>query len=124
MTAISGLPAASASPLPASRATITPPISPGPAVAATASTSSMDSFGVVEHAPDQAGKNLDVRARRDLRHHAAVRLVRAVLADDRLREDLPVAGDQCRRAVVAGRFKAQEYNHFAPGPLPDPRLMH
>ncbi len=37
--AISGLPAASASPLPASSATITPPMRPGPAVAAIASTS-------------------------------------------------------------------------------------
>ena len=41
LTAISGLPADSASPLPTSRPTITPPISPGPAVAAMASTSPM-----------------------------------------------------------------------------------
>ena len=69
-----------------------------------------------------------MRARRDLRHHPAVGLMGAVLPDDRLGEDLPVAGDQRRRAVVARGFKAQNdcwrQSHFAPGPLPDPRMMH
>jgi hypothetical protein len=45
------------------------------------------------------------------------------LPDHRLRKDAPVGSDQRRRAVVAGRFKAKN-NHFAPGPLPDPYLMH
>ena len=61
-------------------------------------------------------------ARGDLRHHAAVGLVRAVLADDRLGEDPPVAGDQRRRAVVARGFEAEDQGHFASGPLPDTRL--
>ena len=71
----------------------------------------------VEHPPDQVGQDLDVRARGDLRHHPAVGLVGAVLADDRLREDLPVAGDQRRRAVVAGRFKAQDRQSFRARPF-------
>ena len=93
--------AASARPLPASNATITPPIRPGPAVAATASTSRIESLASSQHPLDQARQDLDMGARRDLRHHAAIRLVRAVLPDDGLSKDLPVAGDQRRGAVVA-----------------------
>ena len=47
-------------------------------------------------------------ARGDLRHDAAIGLVRAVLADHRLREDSPVARHQRRRAVVAGGFEAED----------------
>ncbi len=50
----------------------------------------------------EVGKDLDMRARRDLRHHAAVRLMRGVLADHGLREDAPIARHQRHRAVVAG----------------------
>jgi hypothetical protein len=62
-------------------------------------------------------------ARGDLRHHAAVRLMGAILPDHGLREDPPVAGDERDSAVVAGRFKAQN-NHFAGGPLPEGAAMH
>ena len=47
----------------------------------------------------------------DFGHHAAERAVRLVLADDRLGEDLAVAGDQRRRAVVARGFKAEDQRH-------------
>ena len=98
--------AASARPLPASNATITPPISPGPAVAATASTSRIDERRFVQHPLDQARQDFDMGARRDFRHHAAIRLVRAILPDDGLSKDSPVAGDQRRGAVVARKFEA------------------
>ena len=65
-----------------------------------------------------------MRPRRDLRHHAAVRLVRLRLADDGLGEDSPVARDQRRRAVVAGGFEAEDQSHFVPGPLPHPPQLH
>ena len=48
----------------------------------------------------------------DFRHDAAVRPMRLVLPDDGLREDLPVAGDQRRGAVVAGGFEAEDESHF------------
>ena len=47
--------------------------------------------GLAEHLADQAGQDLDMGARGDFRHDAAVGLVRAVLADHRLGEDPPVA---------------------------------
>ena len=85
-------------------------------------------LGVSQHAPDQIGQDLDVRPRGDLRNHAAVGLMRGILADHRLREDAPIARHQRRRAVVAGGFESKDYgrgfSHFAPGPLPDPRKMH
>ena len=63
----------------------------------------------------------------DLGNDAAIGLVRVVLADDGLGEDLPIAGDQRDRAVVAGRFEAQN-NHFIAisfgGPLPEGATMH
>ena len=70
------------------------------------------------------GRIFDVRARRDLGNDAAVRLVSAALADDHLRQNAPVAGDQRHGAVVARGFEAEDHGHFAPGPLPDPRKMH
>ena len=42
----------------------------------------------------------------------------------RLRQDPPVAGDQRRRAVVAGRFKTKDDSHFVSGPLPEAAAMH
>jgi hypothetical protein len=50
--------------------------------------------------------------------------MRLRLADDGLRQNAPVAGDQRRRAVVAGRFKAEDHRHFARGPLPEGVAMH
>ena len=59
--------------------------------------------------------------RGDLRHDAAIGLVRLRLPDHRLRENLPVARHQRGRAVVARRFKAEDYviSHFLSGPLPE-----
>ena len=105
-------------------ATITPPIGPGPAVAAIASTSAIDIVGLGKHLVDQTGKNLDVGARGNLRDHAAIGLVRAVLPDHRLCKDTAVAGDERHRAVVAGRFKTKDDSHFVSGPLPEGAAMH
>ena len=64
-------------------------------------------------------------ARGDLRNDAAIGLVRLSLADDRLREDSPVAGHQRGGAVVAGGFEAEDRSrHFATGPLPQGAAMH
>ena len=65
-----------------------------------------------------------MRAGGDLRHHSAVRLVRLDLADDRLRKNAPVAGNQRRSAVVAGGFESEDQCHFVSGPLPDPPELH
>ncbi len=80
--------------------------------------------GVIENLADQRRQNRHVRPRRNLGNHAAVRLMRLGLADDRLSEDLPVAGDQRRRAVVARGFEAEDQSHFVSGPLPDGAAMH
>ena len=82
------------------------------------------SSGVIEHATDEVGQDLDMGARGDLRHDPAERLMRAGLADHRLRHDPAIGADQRYRAVVARRFEAKDQGHFASGPLPDPREMH
>ena len=79
--------------------------------------------GLGKHLFNQPGQDLDMGAGGNLRHHAAVGLVGAVLADYGLRQDAPVAGDERDSTVVAGRFKAQN-NHFAGGPLPEGAAMH
>jgi hypothetical protein len=50
--------------------------------------------------------------------------MRGILPDDRLREDLPVAGHQRRSAVVTAAFESEDESHFAPGPLPEGAAMH
>ena len=47
----------------------------------------------------------------------AERAMRLILADHGLRQDLPVTGDQRRRAVVARGFKGEDQGHV-PRPLP------
>jgi hypothetical protein len=47
-----------------------------------------------------------------------------ILADHRLRENAPLAGDQRGSRIVAGGFEAKYNVHFVPGPLPDPPKMH
>ena len=49
-----------------------------------------------------------MRARGDLRDHAAIGLVRLVLPDHGLGKDSPVARHQRHAAVVARRFEAQD----------------
>jgi hypothetical protein len=44
--------------------------------------------------------------------------MRGILAHHGLGKDLPVAGDQCSRAVVARGFKTEDESHFVCGPLP------
>ncbi len=44
----------------------------------------------------------------DLRDNSAIGLMRRILSDHSLGEDLPVAGNQCDRAVVTGGLKAQD----------------
>ena len=66
---------------------------------------------LIQHAPNEAGQDLDMGSGGDLRHNAAIGLVRPRLSDDGLREDAPIAGDQRRGAVVARRFQAQNYRH-------------
>jgi hypothetical protein len=77
---------------------------------------------------DEGGKDLDMSARRDLRNHAPIRLVRLSLSNHRLREDSPVARHERNRAVIARRFEAEDQrwlqSHFASGPLPDPPDLH
>ena len=53
----------------------------------------------------------------DLGDDAAEGPVRLVLADHRLREDAPVAGDQRRGAVVAGGFEAEDQGSFRLAPF-------
>lgn len=59
-----------------------------------------------------------MRPRGDLGHDAAIRLMGAVLTDNRLRKNAAVAGHQRRGTVVARGLKAKDYTHFAAGPLP------
>jgi hypothetical protein len=63
-------------------------------------------------------------ARRDLRDHPAIGLVRGILAGHGLRQDAPVAADQRDAGVVARGFEAQYQTHFVAGPLPEGRAMH
>ncbi len=67
---------------------------------------------LAQNPADEVGQDLDMRPRRDLRDHSAERPVRLVLADDRLGEDLPVAGDQRGGGVVAGGFEAEDQRHL------------
>ena len=64
--------------------------------------------GLGQHLADEAGQDLDMGAGGDLRNDPAERAMRLVLADDRLGEDLAIAGDQRRGAVVAGGFEAED----------------
>ena len=73
--------------------------------------------GLVQHLPDEVGQDLDMGAGGDLRDHAAERPVRLILADDGLRQDLPVARHQrrrsCRRRRIRGRGSAPFAAPFA-----------
>ena len=89
-----------------------PPISPGPAVAAIASTSASVTPASASAARDQRLQHLDMRARRDLRHDAAIGRVRRFLPGQPVRQDAPVAGDQRRRGLVAGGFEAEDQHRL------------
>ncbi len=57
--------------------------------------------GLGQHLADQVRQYFDMRARGDLRHHPAVGLMGAVLADHHLGENPPVRRHQRRGAVIA-----------------------
>jgi hypothetical protein len=63
--------------------------------------------GLVQHVPNQRRQVLQMRARRDLRHHAAIGGVVGELAQHRLGQHRPVAGQDGRGGLVTTAFKAQ-----------------
>ena len=122
-TATKGSPCASAMPLPKEAPTTSPPISPGPAVAATPARSAAREAGFAQHPLRQARQVLQVGAGGDLRHHAAEGRVRAFLAEHGFGEDGAVGGaDHRGGGLVAARFEAQHRAAFAAPPDPRPRL--
>ncbi len=99
-------------------------MSPGPAVAATASTFEMERFELAKNLLDQAGKNFDMRSCGNFGHDSAKGLMRRILSNHGLRQNAPVACHERSGAVVAGQFKAKDKSHFAAGPLPHPPQLH
>ena len=87
---------------------MTPPIRPGPAVAATASTSARLEPGFREHLLDQRREQSDMPARGDFGDDAAKGPVVVLLPRDALREDAAVAGHQRGGGFVAGGFEAED----------------
>ena len=75
-------------------------------------------IGFVQHLADQSRQDFNMGPCGDFRDHAAERAMRVVLTDHRLCKDLPVASNQRRSAVVAGRFKGQYQCHWSQ-PLPE-----
>jgi hypothetical protein len=61
---------------------------------------------LAQHLLDQPRQDLDMSPRSNLRHHTAIGPVRGILPDHRLGEDLPIAGHQRRRGVVARGLEA------------------
>ena len=105
LTATNGLPVASAKPLPAIRPTSTPPISPGPADAATPSRSWRPS-GLRQGAGDQHVDDLDMGARGDLRHHAAIGRMGGDLAHHLVGENLARAVGRSRTTRPRSRRRS------------------
>ena len=109
-----GLLRAKASPLAAITPTMTPPIRPGPPVAAMASRSSRPSLRLGQRVLDQAVDALEMGARGDLRHHAAEAAMLGLLAVDDVGEDAAHGLGPGRRlddgdgGLVAARFDAQD----------------
>ena len=83
-------PAPHARALAAETPTSSAPISPGPAVTATVSTSSSDVAGLVERLADHRRDELEMPPRRDLGHDAAVARVQLGLRGDDVRADRAV----------------------------------
>ena len=89
---------------------MTPPISPGPPVAATPARS-LNAAPAASHRPgDQAVEVQQMGARRDLRDDAAERPVLVFLRQHQVGEDAAVAGDHRRRRLVAAGLDA-EHDH-------------
>ena len=73
-----------------------------------------------EHGFDERGEAVDMRARRDLRHHAAIGAMLGLLPGDAMREDAAVRVHQGGRGFVAARFEAEDQGHIAAQPIPAP----
>ena len=112
---------------------MTPPIRPGPAVAAIASTSASVTPASASAPSTSGDQRLDMGARGDLGHDAAIGPVRRLLAGEPVREDPAVAGHQRRRGFVAAEFEAEDQRSSrssssrdrrasASPPWPDPLL--
>src|SRR3546814_18279275 len=71
-----------------------------------------------EHALDQRREAVDMRARGDLRYHAAIGPVLGFLPRDAVRADAPLAVDKRRRGFVAARFEAEDQSHDMALPYP------
>ncbi len=57
---------------------------------------------------DQRAQHLDMRARGDFGHHAAIRPVRRLLPRKPVRQDTAIRGDEGGGGFVAARFKAED----------------
>ena len=106
-----GPPAAIAIALPAVRPTITPPIRPGPPVAATPASCPTFKPGVAQRRGDREIDLLDMGARGDFRHDAAEGRVLLHLAPDHVRQNFRrLAGAQAHDrgcGFVAARLDAE-----------------
>ena len=67
--------------------------------------------GARHHAAHQVRQQRQMRPRGDLRHHAAIRRVRRLLAGDALGQHAAVAVQHRRRGFVARRFDPQHRPH-------------
>ncbi len=71
---------------------------------------------------DQRRQHLDMRARRDLGHDAAIGPVRRFLARQPVREHGAVARHQRGGGLVAARFEAEDQCHASPLPVRSAKL--
>ncbi len=90
---------------------MTPPIRPGPAAAATADNCAKPTFGFLHGLSDDAVEQVDMGARRDLRHHAAETGVLVDLRVHDIGQDpaaaVALALDHGGRGFVAGGLDTQ-----------------
>ena len=93
---------------------MTPPIRPGPAVAATPSMIGEAAAGLAHRRRDDDVERLDMGACRDLRNHAAERRMLLDLRQHHVGQDGSAAVrralDHRRRGLIAGRLDA-EHDH-------------
>ncbi len=110
---------ASAIALAAITPTMTPPIRPGPPVAATASSASKP-MPASASARDQPVEVIEMRARGDLRHHAAIGAMLGQLRQDQIGADTRLdVGDHRRGRLIAARLDPQHQHRstLAGGPV-------